>query len=88
MTLADEFPLLSKIESPADLRGLRRSDLAAVADELRRYLLMHIGIPAKPIHQGKSEDCLAAAGLDLAALRVQIDAWWRPMRPQMADAAR
>jgi 1-deoxy-D-xylulose-5-phosphate synthase len=38
MTLAD-FPLLSKIESPADLRALSRTDLAAVADELRRYLI-------------------------------------------------
>ena len=38
MTLAD-FPLLSKIESPADLRVLSRTDLAAVADELRRYLI-------------------------------------------------
>jgi 1-deoxy-D-xylulose-5-phosphate synthase len=36
---------------------------------------------------GKREDCLADAGLDLDALRVQIDAWWRPMRPQMAYAA-
>jgi 1-deoxy-D-xylulose-5-phosphate synthase len=38
MTLAD-FPLLSKIDSPADLRVLSRTDLAAVADELRRYLI-------------------------------------------------
>ena len=51
-------------------------------------VLLHIGIPDKPIHHGKREDCLADAGLDLDALRVQIDAWWRPMRPQMADAAR
>src|SRR6202161_4918820 len=39
MTLSHDFPLLSKIESPADLRGLSRADLAAVADELRRYLI-------------------------------------------------
>jgi 1-deoxy-D-xylulose-5-phosphate synthase len=38
MTPAD-FPLLSKIESPADLRALSRGELAAVADELRRYLI-------------------------------------------------
>src|SRR6202521_2515735 len=37
--LADAFPLLSKIESPADLRALPRSDLAALAGELRRYLI-------------------------------------------------
>jgi len=38
MTLAD-FPLLSHIDSPADLRALSRSDLGPVADELRRYLI-------------------------------------------------
>src|ERR1700688_2297459 len=40
--LADAFPLLSKIESPADLRALPRSDLAALAGELRRYLIQTV----------------------------------------------
>src|ERR1700680_123717 len=40
--LADAFPLLSKIESPADLRALPRSDLAALAGELRRYLILTV----------------------------------------------
>ena len=50
--------------------------------------LLHIGIPDRPIQHGSREDCLADAGLDLEALRAQIDSWWRPMRRQMADAAR
>ncbi len=50
--------------------------------------LLHIGIPDRPIQHGTRDDCLADAGLDLEALRAQIGAWWRPMRPQMADAAR
>jgi 1-deoxy-D-xylulose-5-phosphate synthase len=50
--------------------------------------LLHIGIPDRPIPHGTRDDCLADAGLDLGALRAQISAWWRPMRPQMADAAR
>ena len=50
--------------------------------------LLHIGIPDRPIPHGTRDDCLADAGLDLEALRAQIGAWWRPMRPQMADAAR
>ena len=32
------YPLLSKIESPADLRKLAASELPAVARELRRFL--------------------------------------------------
>ena len=50
--------------------------------------LLHIGIPDRPIQHGTRDDCLADAGLDLQALRAQISAWWRPMRPQMADAVR
>jgi 1-deoxy-D-xylulose-5-phosphate synthase len=54
----------------------------------RNGALLHIGIPDRPIQHGRREDCLEEAGLDLVALRAQIDAWWRPMRPQMADVAR
>ncbi len=39
MSISDDFPLLSRIDSPADLRSLPRSELGAVADELRRYLI-------------------------------------------------
>ncbi len=39
MTTAAEFPLLSRIDSPADLRQLPESDLQQVADELRAYLI-------------------------------------------------
>src|SRR5450631_3563306 len=37
--LADAFPLLAKIESPADLRALPRGQLGALTDELRAYLI-------------------------------------------------
>ncbi len=42
MTLSDDFPLLSRIDTPADLRALARTDLAAVAEELRRYLIVTV----------------------------------------------
>lgn len=38
----DDFPFLSKIESPADLRALDREDLPAVADELREFLIQGV----------------------------------------------
>jgi len=54
----------------------------------RSVALHHIGIPDRPIAHGTREDCLSDAGLDLAALRAQVHAWWRPTRPLMVDAAR
>ena len=42
MSIDDDFPLLSKIDSPADLRALPRAELTAVADELRRYLIQTV----------------------------------------------
>ena len=38
----DDFPFLSKIESPADLRALDRGDLPAVANELREFLIQGV----------------------------------------------
>src|SRR5580692_7171113 len=42
MALADDFPLLSRIETPADLRALARRDLPKVTEELRRYLIQSV----------------------------------------------
>ena len=38
----DDFPFLSKIENPADLRALDRENLPAVADELREFLIQGV----------------------------------------------
>lgn len=40
---AARYPLLSRIDSPADLRRLPESQLRAVADELRAYLIESVG---------------------------------------------
>jgi len=39
MALADDYPLLAAIQSPADLRKLPARQLKPLADELRRYLI-------------------------------------------------
>src|SRR5215469_13576315 len=39
MTTAAEFPLLARIQSPADLRALSEAELQPLADELRAYLI-------------------------------------------------
>jgi 1-deoxy-D-xylulose-5-phosphate synthase len=38
--------------------------------------LLHIGIPDRFIEHGSREDCLAAAGLDLASLLAAVEDWW------------
>ena len=43
MTDPTRYPLLSKVDSPADLRQLPESGLRAVADELRAYLIESVG---------------------------------------------
>ncbi|MFN7136812.1 MAG: 1-deoxy-D-xylulose-5-phosphate synthase N-terminal domain-containing protein, partial [Thermomonas sp.] len=40
---ASRYPLLSRIDSPADLRQLPEAELRAVADELRAYLIESVG---------------------------------------------
>ncbi|HWS78498.1 MAG TPA: 1-deoxy-D-xylulose-5-phosphate synthase N-terminal domain-containing protein, partial [Thermomonas sp.] len=40
---ATRYPLLSKLDSPAQLRQLPESDVRAVADELRAYLIESVG---------------------------------------------
>jgi len=42
MSLPDHYPLLSQIESPADLRRLPVAKLGAVADELREFLVQTV----------------------------------------------
>jgi len=43
MTDARQGGLLETIETPADLRALQRSELGALSDELRRYLIETVG---------------------------------------------
>jgi 1-deoxy-D-xylulose-5-phosphate synthase len=42
MALADDYPLLAAIESPADVRKLGEKQLKPLAEELRRYLIQTV----------------------------------------------
>jgi 1-deoxy-D-xylulose-5-phosphate synthase len=44
MNLATDYPLLSRIDSPADLRALPESQLEAVAQELRAFLTHSVSL--------------------------------------------
>lgn len=63
---------------------------SAVAEFLGRaglYLpMLHVGIPDRFIAHGSREDCLADAGLDLASVRLRVQAWWRPGLRLAAEA--
>ncbi len=39
--------------------------------------MLHLGIPDRFIEHGSREDCLAAAGLDVASIESSITRWWR-----------
>ena len=39
--------------------------------------MLHLGIPDRFIEHGSREDCLAAAGLDVASIEGAITRWWR-----------
>ena len=41
-SLADDFPLLSQVDSPEDLRSLRPRQLPQLADELRQFLIQSV----------------------------------------------
>ena len=38
--------------------------------------MLHIGIPDRFIEHGTRDTCLTRAGLDLAGLTIQVEAWW------------
>src|SRR6056297_4296189 len=42
MPYSQPFPLLERIDSPADLRQLPESELVPLADELRRFLIQSV----------------------------------------------
>ncbi|MGH8311367.1 MAG: transketolase C-terminal domain-containing protein, partial [Steroidobacteraceae bacterium] len=54
-----------------------------VGEDLLRPLL-HLGIPDRFIEHGSREDCLAAAGLDLAGLTGAVERWWALQVPDRA----
>jgi len=50
--------------------------------------LLHLGIPDRFIEHGSREDCLVAAGLDLASLTKAVEHWWGLQTMERARSAR
>lgn len=60
-TIADKYPLLSRIESPADLRQLPMKELPAVCSELRSFLINSLSS-----HPGHFASSMGAVELTVA----------------------
>jgi len=50
--------------------------------------MMHLGIPDRFVEHGSREDCLEAAGLDLASLAGAVERWWTLQTTERARTAR
>ncbi|MCA1746731.1 MAG: 1-deoxy-D-xylulose-5-phosphate synthase, partial [Bacteroidales bacterium] len=48
----EQFPLLSRIDSPAEMKGLSPEELTRLSDELRRYIIEIVS--TNPGHLGAS----------------------------------
>ena len=62
---AEQYPLLSKIDSPEDLKALPKEDLDALAQEIRSYLVLQV-----TENGGHLASNLGAVELSLAIHRV------------------
>jgi len=76
MSLAARHRAIVTIEENAVMGGAGSAVGELLAAEGVQLPLHHIGIPDRFIEHGSRDTCLAAAGLDLAALTTNIEGWW------------
>jgi 1-deoxy-D-xylulose-5-phosphate synthase len=76
VALARRHRALVTIEENAAFGGAGSAVGELLASEGLLIPLLELGIPDRFIEHGSREGCLAAAGLDAAALRASIERWW------------
>jgi 1-deoxy-D-xylulose-5-phosphate synthase len=78
VSIATRHRAIITIEENAILGGAGSgvSEVLAVAG--LQLPMLHIGIPDRFIEHGTRDTCLGRAGLDLAGLSAQVEAWWAP----------
>jgi len=76
LSLAQRHRALVTIEENVTLGGAGSAVGELLAAEGVSIPLLELGIPDRFIEHGSREGCLAAAGLDTAALRASIERWW------------
>jgi 1-deoxy-D-xylulose-5-phosphate synthase len=76
MSIAARHRAVVTVEENATAGGAGSAIGELLAAEGVALPLLHLGIPDRFIEHGSREDCLAAAGLDLASLSDAIERWW------------
>jgi 1-deoxy-D-xylulose-5-phosphate synthase len=76
VALAGRHRALVTIEENVALGGAGSAVGELLASEGLLIPLLELGIPDRFIEHGSREGCLAAAGLDAAALAASIERWW------------
>jgi len=86
-TLATDHRALVSIEENAVAAGAGSAVCEALVSLGLPIPLLQVGIPDRFIEHGSRESCLAAARLDAAGLRDQIERWWMLQRPETLRTA-
>jgi len=76
VNVAERHRAIVTIEENAVMGGAGSAVGEALSAAGIQIPLLQIGIPDRFIEHGSRDTCLAAAGLDLAGLTAQVDAWW------------
>ena len=76
LTIAAEHRAIVTLEENVVAGGAGSAIGELLAAEGLLVPLLHLGIPDRFIEHGSREDCLAAAGLDLASLMGAVERWW------------
>jgi len=87
VTLAKRHRALVTVEENVTLGGAGSAVGELLASEGLSMPLLELGIPDRFIEHGSREGCLAAAGLDPAALSASIQGWWALHSPERMRSA-
>jgi len=76
ISIAERHQAIITIEENAVMGGAGAGVGELLAERGLLLPLHHIGIPDLFIEHGSRDTCLASAGLDLAGLSANVEAWW------------
>ncbi len=76
ISIAERHQAIITIEENAVMGGAGAGVGELLAERGLQLPLHHIGIPDLFIEHGSRDTCLASAGLDLAGLSANVEAWW------------